>query len=157
MENEKTFAYLLEGLAQSLHLPEIGVTQDGRSTVLVISDFEVSLNCLDTGSLLIFTVIAPMPESGRDRIMAMLLEANTFLFETRGFTLAAREDTGITLQGIVSFRLLDQDNIAAYVENFVNIAEHWQGVCQEGGTEDAAAPDAGGMPDGIMNMTFLRA
>ena len=62
MENEKTFKSLLDGLALFIGLPEIAVSEDGRESLLIIGDFEVSLNCLETGSLLIYTVIAPMPE-----------------------------------------------------------------------------------------------
>ena len=156
MENEKTFKSLLDGLALFIGLPEIAVSEDGRESLLIIGDFEVSLNCLETGSLLIYTVIAPMPESGREKLMAELLDANTFLVKTRGFTLAAREDTGVTLQGTASFRILDRDNIVTFVENFINVAEHWQQVCLGGGTEEAAVPDAGELPQEAMNMTFLK-
>ena len=156
MENENTFKYLLDGLAMAAGLPQIGVSEDGRESMLAIDDFEVSLNCLDDASLLIFTEIAPMPGKGRERIMAGLLEANTFLIKTHGFTLAAREDTGVTLQGIAPFSQLDRDSIAAFVEDFVNVAEHWQRFCQEDGAEEAAGPDAGGMPDGTMDMTCLK-
>ena len=156
MENENTFKYLLDGLAMATGLPQIDVSEDGRESLLAIDGLDVSLNCLDEGGLLIFAKIAPMPEKGRERIMAGLLDANTFLIKTHGFTLAAREDTGVTLQGIAPFAILDKDNITAFVENFVNAAEHWQRFCLEDGTEDAGEPDAGGIPEGIMDMTSLK-
>ncbi len=156
MENENTFKYLLDGLAMAVGLSKINISEDGSESLLTIDDFEVSLNCLDTGSFLIFTTIAPMPEKGREQIMAGLLEANTFLTKTHGFTLAAREDTGVTLQGIAPLAILDRDNITTFVENFVNVAEHWQRFCREGRTEETAVPDAGGIPDGIMGTTLLK-
>ena len=126
MEYEKTFLNLLEGLAQSLQMPEIGVSEDGRESILVIGDFEVVLRCLDTESLLIFTVVAPLPEYGREHLMAQLLDANTFLIATEGFTLGASEDTGVTLQGIASVRVLGRDDIGAFVQRFISVAGRWQ-------------------------------
>ncbi len=131
MENEKTFLNLLEGLAQALQMPEIGVSENGRESMLVIGDFEVILQCMDTGSLMIFTVVAPLPEYGREHLMTQMLEANTFLVATEGFTLAASESTGVTLQGIASFRILGRDNIGAFVQSFISVAEHWQQVCRD--------------------------
>ena len=91
------FSSLLAALARELDLPGIE-TRDGDSSCLLgIDDFEVSLRCLSTDQVMIFTVVAPLPARKRDELYAALLDANTFFHQTQGFTLAAREDTGVTL------------------------------------------------------------
>lgn len=60
-----------------------------------------------------------------------MLDANTFFHGTQGFTLAAREDTGVTLQGVMPMRVLDSANMPVWLQNFVNIAEEWQARCLE--------------------------
>ena len=89
------FSSLLAALARELDLPGIE-TRDGDSSCLLgIDDFEVSLRCLSTDQVMIFTVVAPLPARKRDELYASLLDANTFFHQTQGFTLAAREDTEI--------------------------------------------------------------
>ena len=86
------FSSLLAALARELDLPGIE-TRDGDSSCLLgIDDFEVSLRCLSTDQVMIFTVVAPLPARKRDELYASLLDANTFFHQTQGFTLAARED-----------------------------------------------------------------
>lgn len=124
------FASLLSTLAPALGLPEISVREDDPSCLLAVDDFEISLRYFPASDLvMLFTVAAPLPARGRQELFAALLDANTFFHGTQGFTLAAREDTGITLQGVMPLRMLDGANIAAWVQNFVNMAEHWQGEC----------------------------
>lgn len=126
----EAFISLLSTLAPILGLPEISVRQDDPSCLLVIDDFEISLRYLPISNVvMLFTVVAPLPGKGRDELYAALLNANTFFQGTQGFTLAAREDTGVTLQGVMPLRILDDANIAAWVQNFVNMAEHWQEYC----------------------------
>ena len=125
----EAFTSLLRALAPALGLPEI-TQQEDSSCLLVIDDFEVSLRHLPgSDAVMMFTVVAPLPEKGRETLYAALLDANTFFHETQGFTLAARQDTGVTLQGVMPMRVLDGGNIAAWVQNFVDIAEEWQSFC----------------------------
>ena len=124
------FQSLLSTLAPALNLPEITLREDDPSCLLVIDDFEVSLRYLPGADMvMMFTVVAPLPEGGRESLYAGLLDANTFFHGTQGFTLAAREDTGVTLQGVMPMRMLDGSNIAVWVQNFVNVAEMWQSRC----------------------------
>ena len=114
------FTSLLSALAPALGLPEITVREDDPSCLLVIDDFEVSLRWLpEADMVMMFTVVAPLPLEGREALYAELLDANTFFHGTQGFTLAAREDTGVTLQGVMSMRMLDGSNVAQWVQNFV--------------------------------------
>ena len=81
------FSSLLAALARELDLPGIE-TRDGDSSCLLgIDDFEVSLRCLSTDQVMIFTVVAPLPARKRDELYAALLDANTFFHQTQGFTL----------------------------------------------------------------------
>lgn len=135
----QAFSSLLATLAPAMNLPEISVREDDPSCLLVIDDFEVSLRYLpDADLVMIFTVVAPLPEKGRETLYPALLDANTFFHNTQGFTLAAREDTGVTLQGVQPLSVLDSSNIATWVQNFVNVADHWQQVCLD--AESGAAP-----------------
>ena len=129
------FRSLLSGLAADLRLAEIP-EQDGMA-LLVIDDFEVVLRLLPSEQVLVYTVVAPLPAEGRATRMASLLEANTLFLATHGFTLSAREDTGVMLQGVLPIASLHSGNIAQWVENFVNVAEHWQARCL---SSEAAAP-----------------
>ena len=69
------FSSLLAALARELDLPGIE-TRDGDSSCLLgIDDFEVSLRCLSTDQVMIFTVVAPLPARKRDELYAALLDA----------------------------------------------------------------------------------
>ena len=131
----EAYRSLLSCLAADLKLPEIA-EQDGMA-LLVIDDFEVVLRLLPSEQVLVYTVVAPLPGEGRAALMASLLEANTLFLATHGFTLSAREDTGVMLQGVLPIASLHSGNIAQWVENFVNVAEHWQARCL---SSEAAAP-----------------
>ncbi len=123
----EAFRSLLSCLAADLKLPEVP-EQEGMA-LLVIDDFEVVLRLLPSEQVLIYTVVAPLPEEGRAALMASLLEANTMFLATQGFTLSAREDTGVLLQGALPLSVLNGSNVAQWVENFVNVAESWQERC----------------------------
>ena len=123
----EAYRSLLSCLAADLKLPEIA-EQDGMA-LLVIDDFEVVLRLLPSDQVLMYTVVAPLPTEGRAALMASLLEANTLFLATQGFTLAAREDTGVLLQGALPLAALNGSNVAQWVENFVNVAESWQERC----------------------------
>ena len=123
----EAFRSLLSGLAADLRLAEIP-EQDGMA-LLVIDDFEVVLRLLPSDQVLMYTVVAPLPAEGRAALMASLLDANTMFLATHGFTLSAREDTGVLLQGALPLASLHGGNIAQWVENFVNVAEFWQERC----------------------------
>ena len=156
---EKTFRYLLDALGKELGLPEIATAEDGRSALLVIDDFELWLRCVSTGHMLLFTVVAPLPEQNRQKVMAALLDANTFYYQTQGFALGAREDTGVTLQGVIALRFLDENNVCLYVKNFIDVAQYWQNRCQEiaGEGEESPAPlPQAGLPNDILEMLYLR-
>ncbi len=155
---EKTFRYLLDALGAELGLPDIATTEDGRSALLVIDDFELWLRCVSTGHMLLFTVVAPLPDQNRQEVMAALLDANTFYYQTQGFALGAREDTGVTLQGVIALRFLDRNNVCLYVRNFIEVAKHWQERCLEIGREGGASPlqMQTGLPESIREMLYLR-
>ena len=131
----EAFRSLLSCLAADLKLPEVP-EQDGMA-LLVIDDFEVVLRLLPSDQVLMHTVVAPLPTEGRAALMASLLDANTLFLATQGFTLAAREDSGVMLQGALPMAVLNGGNVAQWVENFVNVAAHWQERCLDNGS---AAP-----------------
>lgn len=136
----EAFRSLLSTLAPALGLTEISVREDDPACLLVIDDFEVSLRWLPgSDQVMMFTVVAPLPQQGREKLYAALLDADTFFHGTQGFTLAAREDTGVTLQGVMPMRMLDGSNVTLWVQNFVDTAEKWQGACLglDDGSNDA--------------------
>ena len=144
------FSSLLAALARELDLPGIE-TRDGDSSCLLgIDDFEVSLRCLSTDQVMNFTVVAPLPARKRDELYAALLDANTFFHQTQGFTLAAREDTGVTLQGTLPLAALTDTNVGTWVSNFVNVAEHWQERCLACDDTAADAPEAPAVDPALM-------
>ena len=147
------FQSLLSTLAPALNLPEITLREDDPSCLLVIDDFEVSLRYLPGSDMvMMFTVAAPLPEHGREALYAALLDANTFFHGTQGFTLAAREDTGVTLQGVMPLRMLDDSNIAVWVQNFVNVAEAWQARCLSAEEEPAAEASLDVFPQDMLRV-----
>lgn len=152
----ETYRSLLSCLANSLNIPEIP-EQDGMA-LLVIDDFEVVLRLLPSEQVLLYTVVAPLPEEGRTALMASLLDANTMFLATQGFTLSAREDTGVMLQGMLPLASLHSGNVAQWVENFTNVAEHWQSRCLESASDlPEHTPHAGeGSIDVLTMMDMLR-
>ena len=70
---------------------------------------------------MLFTVVAPLPEQGREKLYAALLDDNTLFHGTQRVTLAAREDTGVTLQAVMPMCVLDSSNIVIWLEYFINI------------------------------------
>ena len=125
----ESFRSLLSCLAADLKLPEI--PEQGGMALFVIDDFEVVLRLLPSEQVLAYTVVAPLPSEGRVALMAALLDANTMFLATQGFTLSAREDTGVMLQGLMPLASLHSANISQWVENFVNVAESWQARCTD--------------------------
>ncbi|MBP3731182.1 MAG: type III secretion system chaperone [Mailhella sp.] len=156
MEQNEFFRSLLSGLAEALRLPEITASDDGTSSLLVIDDFEVLLTCMETEQILIFTVVAPLPAGSRQEIFKALLDANTFFYQTQGFTLAAREDTGVSLQGVMPLSVFTPDSFAAYVRNFLDVAEHWQQFCVADDGVQQSAPSSAPLPSDFLNMMNLR-
>ncbi|WP_418765034.1 type III secretion system chaperone [Mailhella sp.] len=149
----EAFTSLLSTLAPALGLPEITVRDDDPSCLLVIDDFEVSLRYLSgADAVMLFTVVAPLPEKDRETLYASLLDANTFFRSTQGFTLAAREDTGITLQGVMPLRVLDSANVAVWLQNFVDVAAIWQDICVSDQRNDALDETLGAFPQDMLRV-----
>ena len=149
----EAFTSLLAALAPALGLPEITIREEDPVSLLVIDDFEVSLRYLPASDqIMLFTVVAPLPEQHRDTLYASLLDANTFFQGTQGFTLAAREDTGVTLQGVMPLRVLDSSNIATWVQNFINIAEIWQTTCLNDDMENSLKSQTALLPQSMLRV-----
>lgn len=144
------FSSLLAALARELDLPGIETRDGDPSCLLGIDDFEVSLRCLSAEQVMIFTVVAPLPARKRDELYTALLDANTFFHQTQGFTLAAREDTGVTLQGTLPLAALTDTNVGTWVGNFVNVAEHWQERCLACDEAAADTPEAPAVDPALM-------
>lgn len=152
----EAFRSLLSCLATDLKLPEVP-EQEGMA-LLVIDDFEVVLRLLPSDQVLMHTVVAPLPTEGRAALMASLLDANTMFLATQGFTLSAREDTGVMLQGALPMAVLNGGNVAQWVENFVNVAAHWQERCLDSNNATPAreAMTGEGHIDPLAMMDMLR-
>ena len=159
---KEMFRVLLNDLAATYGLPAVQTDEQGIEALAAIDDFEVALRLVSAGYVLISTVVAPLPENNRERVMEALLDGNTLFYQTRGFALAAREDTGVTLQGIISLRVLDGPGIASVMEHFISVANYWQQFCIDAENandkdsdsfEDSGEP---GLSEDISFMHFLR-
>ena len=149
--HRKLFREILDGLAGALNLPGISTSEDGCTALIEVDGFELCLRCIPQGFVVLFAVVAPFPVKNKAEVARELLDANTLYYRTQGFTLGARKDTGVTLQGVISLRVVDQNSIRTFVENFLNVAEYWQEFCQsKGGGQEAAH-----MPDELLNMLSM--
>ena len=151
----EAFRSLLSRLASELSLPDIPV-QEGAA-LIVVDDFEVGIRLLPSEQVMMYTVLAPLPAE-RHTLMTDLLAANTLFIETHGFTLSAREDTGVMLQGLMPMCALHSGNIGQWLQNFVDLAEHWQARCLQSSSAPASAdPLVGeGAFDPLTMMDMLR-
>ena len=128
------FQSTMTALAQNLGLDGLTFSEEGDSCLLGFDDFEVSINYFAEPDLaLVYTVVGTLPEdsSSKNALYAALLEGNVMFHKTQGFTLAAGETTGVTLQGCLPMQHLDKDRMSAWIQNLLNVAEHWQSVCLE--------------------------
>jgi hypothetical protein len=161
---KEMFRVLLDNLVATYGLPGVQTDEQGIEALVVIDDFEVALRLVSAGYVLISTVVAPLPENNRERVLEALLDGNTFFYQTRGFALAAREDTGVTLQGIISLRVLDGPGISSVMQHFISVARYWQQFCMDAETSaendgafgDAGLPGGPGLPEDIGSMDYLR-
>ncbi|MCQ2444960.1 MAG: type III secretion system chaperone [Mailhella sp.] len=100
--------------------------------LLSVNGFDISLTFLEgADQILASTVVSELPAGSLHKLQARLLEGNVFFQETQGFTLGAREDTGVVLQAVLPCAVLDASALAALVSNLAAVAEHWRGVCEE--------------------------
>lgn len=109
---------------------------DEDVALLSINGFDISLTLLEeVNKILISTVVAELPEENLPALQEKLLEGNLFFSRTRGFTLAARRDTGVVLQAVVPCAILEKSSLTIVVANLVAVAEYWKRVC-EGSADD---------------------
>ncbi len=147
----KQFREILDGLAAALNLPGISTSESGRTALVEVDGFELCLRCIPQGFIVLFAIVAPFPLENRTEVVRELLDANTMFYRTQGFTLGARKDTGVTLQGVISLQVADQHSIRTFVQNFLNVAEYWQEFCRSKGGEQETVR----MPEELLNMLVL--
>jgi len=104
-----------------LALDEKGICSLGLDEVVVNMEFKA-----DADMLMFYSVVATLPEVGREQMLSTALGANLLWGETRGDTLALAEQSGaILLQRQMPLEGLDVQGLAASLESFTNQCEGW--------------------------------
>ena len=135
---DQRFASLMTDLFALIDADETECFDEGVA-LIAVAGFDISLTLLEgADQILISTVVAEFPADGRAELLAKLLEGNLFFQKTQGFTLAAREDTGVMLQAALPCAILDKSALASAVVNLVSVADYWRDVCE--GTLDDDEP-----------------
>lgn len=136
------FTALLKQFGKTIGITDL--TDDNGYCCLFFDDITVNMEERDS-TLFLYTTVAELPESGREKLFARLLEANCFFKETRGATLGADLNAGIILLCYQTpLAVLDDIHFEKTIENFINITELWMTNIRE--TVSDAAPENGSSP-----------
>jgi len=117
------FTDLLASFGKTVGIDNL--THDEGYCCLFFDEVVVNLEERD-GILFLYTTVGQLPENGREKLYAALLNANCFYKGTQGATLGADEKAGIVMlsyQTVLS--VLDDATFEKIVENFVNVADTW--------------------------------
>ncbi len=131
---------LVTELGTLLGLPDL-VLDESNICCLSLDDTLVNLEVKEEeDTLLFYSVVATLPETGREALLTSALAANLFWGETAGATLAlAEQSAALMLQRQMPLESLDAQALAAGLEQFVNQCEHWAGRLGESGSPAQAS------------------
>ncbi|VVD64603.1 hypothetical protein PTE30175_00275 [Pandoraea terrae] len=120
---------LLLNLGRMAGFPE-PLRFDGRGCARLMFDdrLAVDLECTtDTGCMQVYTVLGTLPVEGREAFFLQLLEANLFVAETAGATLAVDGETNeVVLCRTVELDEIGDGAFVRLIERFVGAAEYWK-------------------------------
>jgi hypothetical protein len=121
-------AQLLSDLGLTMGLPGLAFNADGCARLVFDDTHAVNFeSSAETGQLLLYIALGPLPAAGREALYLSLLEGNLFGAQTDGATLAVDSLN----HEVVLCRKLVTDELSAQsfteiVESFVNCAEQWR-------------------------------
>lgn len=131
---------LMSELGSLLGVPELALDESGICC-LGLDDVVVNLeHKSETGMLMLYSVVATLPEEGREQMLSTALGANLLWGETRGDTLALAEDSGaILLQRQMPAEGLDVQGLAASLESFTEACERWTEKLGQAAAQESSA------------------
>jgi len=135
-----TLTLLISELGGVLGVPELVLDESGICC-LGLDDVVVNLEYkTDTGMLMLYSVVATLPEEGREQMLSSALGANLLWGETKGDTLALAEESGaILLQRQMPAEELDVQSLAASLESFTDACERWTEKLGQAAAQESSA------------------
>lgn len=118
---------LLCEFGASVGIPSLALDEDNRCN-LVFDDIAVSFELSKAEeSFYLYSYLGDAPGENREKVYAMLLDANYIFRHTRGATLGM-EDASKKIILIREYRLerMRLADFESLVEEFVNLAEYWK-------------------------------
>lgn len=118
---------LLNDLGLTMGLSDLKFNEEGCARLVFDGKFAVNLeNEPESGQLIIYMTLGPIPAEGREVLYLSLLEGNLFGTQTSGAALAV---DSINHEVVLCQNLMTEDLSAASfvksIEDFVNTGEQW--------------------------------
>lgn len=134
---------LISELGALLGVPDLALDESLICT-LGLDDVALSLEVNEKeGTLMLYSVVALLPDADRESFLIAALSANLFWAETAGATLAlAAQSSAILLQRQMLLQSLDVQQLAACLEQFANQCEQWTAKLGGSAADDSSAPSA---------------
>jgi hypothetical protein len=103
-----------------------------------------------SSNLVLFAALGSLPVEGRERALALLMEANLFWSGTGGATLALEPGANVVMLHHQVRADMEQADFEALLQQFVDLSDYWSGKLADGGgaaptTGEADGPVAPGM------------
>lgn len=134
---------LLDDLARNMGLPALPLDTNHCARLNFNGGLSVNFESDEiSGHLHLYSELGELPLRGREAIYRELLSGNVFGLKTGGAALSldSLSDTVLLCQTVMPGQY-GLSEFAAFLENFVGCAEHWQKFLAEGvATTSAAAP-----------------
>ena len=123
-----TYEELTAALAAKFGIEGL-VREDGVCSVEIDGMIVSLVHIEDADALALHGIVGDPPPESEGRFGAMLLQANNMFQGTGGATLSQDpQSKEYALQRQFPLALLDADSLAAELEKFVNLLEHWKGI-----------------------------
>lgn len=150
-----TFSQLMQQVGGTLHLGELML--EGSGCCISIDDQIINVQYLDAADqVLLYTEVAPLPPTQREKLFAGLLQGQCFFHKTGGATLSIDLGLGVVLlQNVQPLRVLDCATFMNWLENFAHTALYWQDECAKLSAQEVETHGASPCP-GVGNAGFIR-
>ena len=132
---------LLNDLGLAMGLPGLVFNADGCARLVFDGKTAVNFESEpETGQLILYIALGPLPAEGREALYLSLLEGNLFGTQTFGATLAvdSLNHEVVLCRNLIADELSAQ-SFTVIIENFVNCAEQWRAQIEGGGQSQPAA------------------
>lgn len=123
---------LLNDLGLTMGLPGLAFNAEGCARLLFDGNNAVNLESEpETGQIIIYMALGPLPAQGREALYLSLLEGNLFGTQTSGSTLAvdSLNHEVVLCRNLVADEL-SAESFVKIIENFVNCAEQWRATME---------------------------